>query len=88
MDLGILIILMLLYFLPAILAEARGCKASNAICVLNLFLGWTILGWVAAMVWAFAAVTKKEQMQELTPRDIRIINEIVRRNREKEQVHS
>lgn len=23
-----------------------------AICMLNLFLGWTFVGWVAALIWA------------------------------------
>jgi len=25
----------------------------DAILILNLFLGWTFLGWVIALVWAF-----------------------------------
>ena len=41
-----------LYFLPAILAFARSKRDSVAILVLNLFLGWTAIGWVIALVWA------------------------------------
>jgi len=41
-----------LYFLPAIIAFARGKRDAGAILVLNLFLGWTAIGWVIALVWA------------------------------------
>lgn len=41
-----------IYFLPCILAGTRH-RNYVPIAVLNLFLGWTIFGWVAALVWAF-----------------------------------
>lgn len=40
------------YFLPAIVAGARRHSSPGAVFVLNLFLGWTFLGWVLAFVWA------------------------------------
>jgi hypothetical protein len=40
------------YFLPALVAFARHHYNNGAIFVLNLFLGWTLIGWVAALVWA------------------------------------
>ena len=40
------------YFIPAIVALERLHHNRGAIFVLNLFLGWTLLGWVAALVWA------------------------------------
>lgn len=43
-----------LYFLPTILARRRGHRSPEAIFVLNLLLGWTLLGWVGALVWALA----------------------------------
>jgi hypothetical protein len=47
-----LVVLLVLYFLPAIVA-ARGNHWNKwAIFVLNLLLGWTLIGWVMAMVWA------------------------------------
>ncbi len=42
----------LLYLLPTIVATKRRHKNQGAILVLNLALGWTFLGWVAALVWA------------------------------------
>ena len=38
------------YFIPTILGWRK--KQGIAICILNLFLGWTLIGWVAALIWA------------------------------------
>jgi uncharacterized membrane protein len=43
----------LLYFTPALVARRRHSRNTLAIFVLNLFLGWTLLGWVIALVWAY-----------------------------------
>jgi len=42
----------LFYFLPSILAFARNKRDTGAILVLNILLGWTVIGWVIALVWA------------------------------------
>ena len=42
-----------IYFIPAIIAVLKGHRNALAIAVLNLLLGWTFLGWVIALVWAF-----------------------------------
>ena len=41
------------YFFPAMVAEERAHRNAISIGVLNLFLGWTFIGWVLALVWAF-----------------------------------
>jgi len=41
-----------LYFIPCIAAHSRNHRNETAIAVLNLFLGWTLVGWVIALVWA------------------------------------
>ncbi len=43
----------LMYFLPTIVAFARSKRDTTSILLLNLFLGWTLIGWVIALVWAF-----------------------------------
>ncbi|MDL1888951.1 superinfection immunity protein [Nitrospirales bacterium NOB] len=43
---------LILYFLPTIVASARSHHNTLAIFVLNLLTGWTILGWIIAIVWA------------------------------------
>lgn len=42
------------YFLPTLVAILRAHKNGCAIFMLNLLLGWTFVGWVIALVWAFA----------------------------------
>jgi Superinfection immunity protein len=44
-----------MYFLPSIIAFARGKRDTTAILLLNFFLGWTMIGWVVALVWAVKA---------------------------------
>ena len=48
----ILTILGLLYFAPTVAASKRDHDSIDGIVVLNLLLGWTIVGWVVAMSWA------------------------------------
>ena len=48
----LLLILLAIYFIPSVVAFGRQHYNRGAILVLNLFLGWTLLGWVAALVWA------------------------------------
>ena len=51
---GFLLITLLLavYFTPTLVAFGRDHYNRGAIFVLNLLLGWTLFGWVAALVWA------------------------------------
>jgi hypothetical protein len=41
-----------IYFLPALLAQERRHRNATAITILNCFLGWTLVGWVGALIWA------------------------------------
>ena len=41
-----------MYFIPLIVAYIRKHNNIAAIAVLNLVLGWTMLGWLAALLWA------------------------------------
>lgn len=43
---------LLLYFLPSIIALARSKRDTLAIFLLNFFLGWSVIGWIIALVWA------------------------------------
>lgn len=46
----ILILVLVLYFLPTIIAERK--RSFGSVFVVNLFLGWTLVGWVVALAWA------------------------------------
>ena len=43
------------YVLPAIVASKRRHRHRRTILVINLLLGWTTIGWIVAMVWAFTS---------------------------------
>lgn len=55
---SLLIICGAVYFLPTIIALRRTHMSTGAVFVVNLFLGWTFLGWVAALAWAFTSNTR------------------------------
>lgn len=48
----VMLVLAFIYFLPGIVSTLRGHPNTLAIWVLNIFLGWTFVGWVIALVWA------------------------------------
>lgn len=48
-----------MYFPPSIIAVARHHHNALAICLLNLFLGWTVLGLVGSLVWSVTAVVPR-----------------------------
>lgn len=41
-----------IHFLPTIIAALRRGRNVVGIFLLNLLLGWTVIGWVIALVWA------------------------------------
>jgi hypothetical protein len=45
------------YMLPTIIALFRKKASVLAIGVLNFFLGWSLIGWIVALVWALSADT-------------------------------
>ena len=47
----------LLYFLPTIEAALRFHPNQTSITLVNLLLGWTLLGWVVAIAWACKSQT-------------------------------
>ena len=42
----------IIYFFPVIVAASKNRSNTSAIVVTNLFLGWTVIGWVIALIWA------------------------------------
>ncbi|MFO0718458.1 MAG: superinfection immunity protein [Candidatus Paceibacterota bacterium] len=47
-----IILLILFYFLPSIIAFNKRKRNKGAIFALNFFLGFTVVGWVISLVWA------------------------------------
>ena len=48
----VIVALFLLYLLPTIFAMTRRKIQFLAIFLLNVFAGWTGIGWLAALIWA------------------------------------
>ena len=48
----VIVIGILLYALPSFIAYCRGHQHLLWIILLNFFLGWTIIGWLGAFLWA------------------------------------
>lgn len=65
----IIIIALLLYFLPSFVATNKHKKQSLAIFFLNLFAGWTGIGWLIALIWA-ALYEKIDETSNWSPRKI------------------
>ena len=45
-------VLLAVYLLPSIMAFARNHRNKYALAKFNIFGGWTIFGWITALVWA------------------------------------
>jgi hypothetical protein len=43
------------YFIPVMVAVARKHRKATSIFLVNLFFGWSIFGWIFALVWALRA---------------------------------
>lgn len=48
------VVLAAMYVLPTLLAWKRSSRRRLTITAVNLLLGWTLIGWVVAMVMTFA----------------------------------
>lgn len=55
------------YFLPTIEAVLRKHSSLTSIVLVNIFLGWTLVGWVAAIAWACAGSNKPSGGATETP---------------------
>lgn len=56
----VIILALIVYVLPSAIASSRNAKATMGIIILNLFLGWCFVGWVAALIWAVTGITSQE----------------------------
>jgi hypothetical protein len=63
MDFGValvlFVILLALYFLPALIAASRSHHQFGPIVIINLFLGWTFIGWVVALAMSVSHIPER-----------------------------
>ena len=55
------------YLLPCFIAYNNNHKAPVSIFIINFFLGWTLIGWIAALIWASSGPFEQAQT---TPRSL------------------
>lgn len=55
---GSLVVMFIGYFLPWIIALLRGTRSNVGIFFINLLFGWTMIGWIIALIWAIVAERK------------------------------
>lgn len=57
------VLLLCLYFLPSLVAARARKRNSAAIFLFNLFLGWTLIGWIVALIWSATKDSPKSHDQ-------------------------
>jgi Superinfection immunity protein len=50
----VLVVGVLLYLLPTLVASRRNARNMGSVAVINILLGWTVIGWVVALAMAVA----------------------------------
>ncbi|MFI5096267.1 MAG: superinfection immunity protein [Candidatus Acidiferrales bacterium] len=48
----LLLLSLVIYFIPSMWAASKHSNKSTGIFLLNLLLGWTVIGWIGALIWA------------------------------------
>jgi hypothetical protein len=58
----LLSMLFIMYWLPTIIAIARQTHSALGVFLVNFLLGWTVLGWVLALIWSLAADNRTHEV--------------------------
>ena len=58
----LLLIILIIYMLPTVIAYARDVPQRQAITVVNIILGWTLVGWFVTFLWALMAETRADEL--------------------------
>jgi hypothetical protein len=51
----LIVIGVVIYFIPTFLGRKRGIPLTGWLFVVNLLVGWTLLGWIGCLLWAVLA---------------------------------
>ncbi|WP_229514925.1 superinfection immunity protein [Paraburkholderia terrae] len=58
----LLIILIVLYIVPSIIAYHRQHASRMAILLINIAFGWTAVGWLLSLIWSLANSNVPQQI--------------------------
>ena len=61
-NLPVIALVLVLYKVPTIIAACRRHPDTPALMSFNLFLGWTIAGWLVSLVWALRPIPRPAPM--------------------------
>ena len=56
----ILLLVIIIYMLPTLIAFSREHPHREAVAVINIFLGWTLIGWFVVFLWAALARVEEQ----------------------------
>lgn len=56
-----ILLLVVAYFIPTVVAANRSHSRQGAVLALNALAGWTVVGWVAALIWALAGACRPKE---------------------------
>lgn len=56
----LIFLFLFIYFVPTFLADECSTKKFKAVLVFNILLGWTVIGWVVAIIWAVTGNNEEE----------------------------
>ncbi|MDR5790264.1 superinfection immunity protein [Caballeronia sp. LP003] len=59
------IVLLVLFFVPMIVAMCRKHRNTAPIVLVTLLLGWTCIGWLVALIWAFTDNVNETQKRRV-----------------------
>ena len=54
------IVLVSCYFIPTIIALVRDNRGAGGVALVNIFLGWTVIGWFLAFIWSCTGRTRAD----------------------------
>ena len=60
-----------MYIVPFMIAAGRDHDSTVPILLVNLFLGWTVIGWFAVLFWALLTPPRMEEQQRRQRSDLR-----------------
>jgi len=66
-----LVIACILYFWPSLVAIDNNKANKAGIIIINLFLGWTIIFWIVAVIWAYTPDKKVQEEAVQQPAEMR-----------------
>lgn len=66
-------LIVVFYFLPSMVAAGREHHNFKSIFVVNIFFGWTLLGWVICLAMSVSRVSR-EHLHELGQRNTIILH--------------